>query len=195
MKKICSFFLLMILFIINANAQTQKNWYIIGGNLSNLGLNFQEGNTQFSLDLTPKIAWFIRNNFALGAEVTFGLNTARGYTQIDYGVGPIARYYIPAGDIAVPRKTRFFIEANVGLSGQNVKTDGVSTSTNGLGVGFGPGLAYFIIPNIALETMLKYNLNVGFGNSTTNNAVDISLGFQIYLSRTKLNSIKNQIKQ
>jgi len=50
-----------------------------------------------------------------------------------------------------------------------------------LGLGFGPGYAYFITENIGLETLLKYNLIVGFGSSATNSNLNLSLGFQIYL--------------
>ncbi|MGN6417448.1 MAG: hypothetical protein ACTHMC_08150, partial [Pseudobacter sp.] len=84
---------------------------------------------------------------------------------------------------------------NVGIMGQNNKVDGAhNTSTNGLGVGFGPGIAYFITPNISLEGLLKYNLTVGFGNSTTNNQVAFGLGFQIYLPTKKAREVYNDAR-
>ncbi|MEO5681759.1 MAG: outer membrane beta-barrel protein [Chitinophagaceae bacterium] len=175
-------------------AQTQKDHFLIGGSLSNINLDFQEGNTAFSLDITPRVAWFVKDNFALGAEVLLGVDASKGYTAFNYGIGPIARYYIPVKDAALPNRTRIFFDGNVGIYGQNVKTSGLpSTNTNGLGVGIGPGLAYFINPNIALEALAKYNLNVGFGNSTTNNSLRLALGFQIYLPKGKLKSLKDEL--
>lgn len=195
MKKILLSTLVAVITFTTAKSQTQKDWYIIGGQLSDLSLNFQEGNTQFALNLMPRVAWFVKDNFAVGGEVLIGLNTAKGYTQFNYGIGPIARYYLPQRDLTITSKTRFFLDANAGIYGQNVKTTGnPSTSTNGLGLGIGPGLAYFINQNIALETLLKYKVNVGFGNSTTNNNIGLSIGFQIHLPKRKLRSLKNEIR-
>jgi Outer membrane protein beta-barrel domain len=195
MKKILFAAAAMLLASVAVNAQTKKDWYFIGGNVSNLGLGFQSGNTNLKFDLTPKVAWFVQDNFAVGGEVLFGINTGSGSTAINYGVGPIARYYFKDRAIESVRKTRLFLDGNVGIYGTNIKVKGgASTSTNGLGIGFGPGIAYFLNENIALEALAKYNLTVGFGNSTTNNSVNIGLGFQIYLPKAKLRAMKQDVK-
>ncbi len=194
MKK---FFLFATILLINiiAHAQTKKDWYLIGGNISNLGLDFQKGNTAFSFNLSPRVAWFIKDDLAVGAEALIGLNTAKGFTSISYGVGPIARYYFKDRALQNVKKTRWFVDANVGVYGTNTKVSGIpSTNTNGLGVGIGPGIAYFLNENIALDLLAKYNLTVGFGNATTNNALSLALGFQIHLPRSKLKSMKNDVK-
>jgi hypothetical protein len=54
-------------------------------------------------------------------------------------------------------------------------------NTNGLDLSVGPGFAYFITPNIGLETLVKYKGLVGFGSSTMQNNLNLSFGFQIYL--------------
>ncbi len=184
-----------MLFVTSAKAQTQKDWYIIGSDISKIGLDFQKNNTTFSFAITPKVAWFIKDNVALGGFVDLGLQTGKGYTQFNYGIGPLGRYYFTSSDIATPRKTRLFAEANVGIFGQNTKVNGNdNVSTNGLGFGFGPGAAYFINQNIALESLLKYNGTVGFGNATTNNALNFSLGLQIHLPKSKLRSMAKEMK-
>lgn len=194
MKKIFTFALLVIFFTAT-KAQTKKDWYIIGGNLTNIGLDFQKGNTNFSLNIVPRVAWFVRDDFAIGAEVLIGLKTGDGFTTTNYGIGPIARYYLTGNALESVGKTRWFLDGNVGFYGANTKVSGMeSASTNGLGIGFGPGLAYFINQNIALEVLAKYNLTVGFGNSTTNNALNIGFGFQIHLPKSKLNSLKKDFK-
>ena len=179
------------LFMMSATfAQTQKGNIIVGADLAGLGLNFQEGNTQFSLNLNPKAGWFIQDNLAIGPEVTLGLNTQKGATTFNYGVGAFGRKYFGAEAANLTRSTKLFLEANAGIYGQNLSGDEVEkTSTNGFGAGFGPGIAYFVTPNIALEGLLKYNLTVGFGSSTTNNNIGFGLGFQIYLPGKQVKQI------
>jgi hypothetical protein len=195
MKKILFAAVTILSINLVAHAQTSKDWYIIGGQISNIGLGFQSGSTNFSLSLTPRVAWFIRDDFALGAEALLGFNTASGFTSIGYGIGPIARYYFKGNGLEGIRKTRWFLDANVGLSGTNSKVSSFpSTNTNGLGLGFGPGVAYFLNENIALEVLAKYNLTAGFGNSTTNSGLNIGIGFQIHLPKSKLKSMKEDVK-
>ncbi len=195
MKKI--FLAAATILVINfaTQAQTNKDWYIIGGQISNIDLNFQQGNTIFGLNLTPRVAWFIKDDFALGAEALIGFSTEKGATSISYRIGPIARYYFKGRGLENVQKTRWFLDANLGLSGSNYKASGFpGTSTNGLGLGLGPGLAYFLNENIALEVLAKYNLAVGFGNSTTTSGLNINVGFQIHLPKAKLKSIKEDVK-
>jgi hypothetical protein len=177
------------------HAQTQKDWYIIGSNIGNIGIDFQKDNTAFSFAVNPRVAWFVKDNLAVGAEVQIGLNTAKGFTQVNYGIGPVARYYLQDKGLQPIKRTRWFLDGNVGFQGTNTKVaENPGVSTNGLGVGFGAGIAYFVNQNIALEVLPKYNLTVGFGNSTTNNAIDISVGFQIHLPKARLRALKNDVK-
>jgi hypothetical protein len=195
MKKIFVAAVMTVILGTAMQAQTQRGWYIIGGDLSNIGLDFQKNNTKFSLDITPRAAWFIRDDFAVGGEALLGLETGDGFTTTNYGIGPIARYYLSGTALESVRKTRWFLDGNVGIYGNNTKVTGSEgVSTNGLGIGFGPGIAYFLNPNIALEAVAKYNITVGFGNSTTNNSLNIGLGFQIHLPTSRVRAIQNDVK-
>lgn len=165
------------------NAQIQKGNVMVGGDISQMDLSLNSGNN-FSFNLDPKAAWFIQDNLAVGAYVNFGLVTAKGAgSNINYGIGPLARYYINDKNIDVLRHMRFFLEGNVGIEGNNPH---VGNSTNGLGLGFGPGLAYFITPNIGLEGLIKYQGIVGFGSSATSSDLTFGLGFQIYLPKSRV---------
>ncbi len=178
-----AFGFLMVSF--TANAQLQKGNVLIGGDLAGFDLGLNEGGT-FFMSLTPKVAWFVKDNLALGGYVDLGLATAKGSgTNVNYGVGGLGRYYFSHADVEVSRGTRFFVEANAGLQGVN--TSG-GNSTNGIGLGFGPGLAYFVTPSVALETLLKYNGILGFGSSSTSSRLQLNLGFQIYLPGSKVKS-------
>ncbi|PSL47381.1 hypothetical protein CLV51_102228 [Chitinophaga niastensis] len=178
-----------VLFGTAANAQIQKGNIMVGGTLANLGLNFQKQSTQFSMNLTPKAAWFIKDGLALGGYVNFGLSTNNPGTNTNYGVGALARYFVEDKNVRkleFSKRTRFFLEGTAGFAGQNLAN---GASTNGLDIGIGPGISYFITPNIGLEGLLKYDLTVGFGSSTTSNRINLGVGFQIYLPSAKAKQI------
>lgn len=183
MKTFLTTFLFACVGMFPAYAQTQRGNVMWGANVTNMGLDFQKGNTGFTMDLTPKIGYFIKNDFAVGPEILLGINTSEGFTRFSYGIGGFVRNFLsPSPETDVINGSRWFVEANVGLTGTNVKTRGIpATHTNGLGIGFGPGLSYFITKRIALEGLLKYNLGVGFGNATTTNRLNLGVGFQIYI--------------
>ncbi|NSL90239.1 outer membrane beta-barrel protein [Chitinophaga solisilvae] len=173
------------------NAQIQKGNIMIGADLSNFNVDFQKNNTKFSMGITPKVGWFIKDGLAVGGYVNFILNTAKGAgTQTTYGVGAFGRYFVEDKNVRkleFSKRTRFFLEANAGFGGSSNSVG--STSTTGLDLGVGPGIAYFITPNVSLEGLLKYNLTVGFGSSTTSNRLNLGIGFQIYLPSAKAKQI------
>ncbi len=176
-------------------AQIQEGNMMVGASLADFNLNFQKGNTGFGMSLNPRIGYFVKDNIALGGLVNLGLNTAKDYTEFNYGIGAFGRYYFTDKDLEILKQTRWFLEVDLGFRGTNYKINSVSSSTNGLGFGFGPGLAYFITDNIALEGLLKYNLTAGFGNSTTTNSVGLHVGFQIYMPTKRVRGMINDMKR
>jgi hypothetical protein len=180
-----------LLITFSANAQIQRGNVVVGGNFADINLGL-DNSKLFSVDITPKAAWFIQDNVALGGYVNLGIQTAKNSsTAINYGVGALGRYY--AGkDAEVIRHGRFFGEATVGLGGVNVSDGG--GHTNGLNFSAGPGFAYFITPNIGLETLFKYNNTVGFGDAVSQSSLNLSFGFQIYLpGRGTARKVKNDM--
>lgn len=189
--------LLMISFLFigqKSNAQLQKGNVLVGGDIASFDIGLKK-NTGYDIVIDPKAAWFINNNFAVGGYVNFGLTkiNKESPTFTSYGVGALARYYANKPDLNILRHGRWFFEGNVGIQGTNVSNGG--GSTNGLGLGIGPGYAYFITPNIGLETLLKYNGLVGFGDLTSQSDLSLNVGFQIYLpgAATK-NKVMNDVK-
>jgi hypothetical protein len=184
--------LVVALFFSSAQAQIQKGNVMVGGNFANLNLGLN-GAKVFSLDITPKAAWFVQDNVALGAYLDLGIQTAKGSsTTTNYGVGALGRYYTGT-DVEVLRHGRLFAEANVGIGGVNVSDGG--GHTNGLDLGVGPGFAYFITPNIGLETLLKYKGVVGFGDAGNQSNLNLSFGLQIYLpGRSTASKVKSDVR-
>ena len=203
MKKL---FLLTILLVLGAvttsNAQLQKGNYMLGSDLGsgitptgsnglfgfNFGLNEGAG---YSVGIAPKAGYFIDDNLLLGAIVNLGF-TKSGETNNQstkttiYGIQALSRYYLSPGEAGVDnllRSGRFFVEANAGVAGINIK-DG--PTTNGFAFGLGPGYSYFVSNNVALETSVKYNGLVGGGNTTYQNGLGLNLGIQIFLPSSRV---------
>lgn len=196
MKK--TLFVLVILSLLltqKTNAQLEKGNVLVGADLANFNIGLEE-DAGFNVNLVPKAAWFIKDNVAFGAyaKLGFSKDNSSGPTTTIYGVGPLVRYY--AGkeelkDLNFLKHGRWFGEANVGIEGRNQSKGG--GSTNGLGLGFGPGYAYFITPNIGLEGLFKWNPLIGFGDEGFQSNFSLNFGFQIYLpGKATLNKVKTQ---
>ncbi|MET0394599.1 MAG: hypothetical protein ABW019_15745 [Chitinophagaceae bacterium] len=179
-----------LVFSMQASAQIQKGNLLVGGDIANFNLGL-DGGGNFSAQIDPKVAWFVRDNLAIGGYLSLGINTAKGNgTSVSYGVGSLARYYLSSDAINVLRNSRFFLEGTIGIAGDN---PAVGNNTNGLGLGIGPGWTYFITPNVGLEALLKYNGIVGFGSKPTSNDLGLSVGFQIYLPTARLKKIAKDV--
>jgi len=177
---------------LNTRAQIQQGNVLVGGNFANLNLGLNDPKV-FSLDITPKAAWFIQDNIALGGYVNLGIETAKGSsTTTSYGAGALGRYYT-GEDVEILSHGRIFGEATLGVGGVNVSDGG--GNTNGIDFSFGPGFAYFITPSIGLETLLKYNGLGGFGDQGFQSNLTLSFGFQIYLpGKSTAKKIKNDVR-
>ncbi|MBC8032963.1 MAG: hypothetical protein H7Y03_02375 [Chitinophagaceae bacterium] len=193
MKRGFTFLVAFVLFAaIEGNAQIQKGNVLIGADLADINLGLDKGGN-FSFLINPKAAWFVRDNIAVGAYLTAGLRTAKDQgTDVNYGVGLLGRYYFSDASLNLLRHSRFFVEGNIGIEGDNPS---VGDNTNGLGLGIGPGWTYFITPNIGVEGLLKYNGIVGFGSKPTSNNLNLSFGFQIYLPSRRARAVVEDIKQ
>jgi hypothetical protein len=161
---------------------------LVGADLANFNLSL-ENDGSFTMRIDPKLAFFIRDNLAVGLYLNTGLSTYKGGgTNFNYGIGALGRYYINDSTVNMLKHGRFFVEANAGIEGFN---PAVGDNTNGLGLGAGPGYAYFITSNVALEALLKYNGIIGFGSASTSSNLNLSFGFQIYLGSGRVQGIMN----
>ena len=192
MKKFFS--LLMVfsfIFLTKTQAQLQQGNIMIGSDLANLNLTLGGGG-YFTAAISPKVGFFISDNVVIGGQLDFSIATGAGAgTSTSYGVGAFGRYYVNDPKTIVLKHGRLFFEGNVGLQGVSLSG---GSNTTGLGIGVGPGYAYFITPNIGLETLLKYNGIVGFGSQAYRSNLNLGVGFQIYLPGKKARAIVNDVK-
>ena len=191
MKRLLMLSFVALLCSTQVEAQIQRGNVLVGADLADIDISLNKGGN-FNLQIDPKAAWFIRDNLALGAYLNLGLSTAKGAgTTFNYGVGPLARYYLSDRNVNILQHSRFFLEGNVGINGYN---PAVGDNTNGLGLGIGPGIAYFVTPNIGLEALVKYNSIVGFGSALSSNQINFGFGFQIYLPSSRIRTEVKNIK-
>ena len=194
MKKIILFSIAVTMFSFIphlANAQLQKGNIMIGGDLASLDFTLGGGG-YFQGNINPKLAFFVRNNFALGGMINFGLTTSSGAgTNTTYGVSALGRYYLNHTDNNILHRGRFFLEGNAGFQGVRLAN---KSNTTGLGLGIGPGYTYFVTQSVGLETLLKYNGIVGFGSQPYNSNLNLNIGFQIYLPGRKVKAIMSNVQ-
>lgn len=187
MKKLVFMLLLSVLFVglKESTAQTEKGNLMLGTQLGNITGNFGKNSNTFDFNVNPSFAYFIKNNLAIGAMLDLGLSTGKDKSTVfTYGLGPWARYYFPfPEELRFSQHAAFFLDGFAGFQGFSQNHGG---STNGLGINVGPGMSYFLTPNIALDATLKYNLILGFGSATTQNRVGLNIGFQIFIPRNDL---------
>ncbi|AQX02190.1 outer membrane beta-barrel protein [Elizabethkingia anophelis] len=174
-------------FSFTSKAQIQEGNWMVGGNIisSTFGLNTGGG---YNFNLQPKAAKFIKDNLAVGGQVTFGFSGTKGApTTYTYNLGPLARYYFNHDKVNLLKHGRFFIEGNAGIGGTTQTLGGGSTT--GFNLGVGPGYAYFISHNIAIEGLVKYNGDFGFGNKGTTSNIGFNVGFQVYFPTSKVKQV------
>lgn len=173
----------------NANAQIQKDNWMVGGQVANF--KFTNG---FEMDLTPQVGYFIKDNWAIGAQVGISVKSPQGKsagTQTNWNLGAFTRYYLGPNEINnLLKNGRFFGEGSVGFGGNNSSK---ATSTNGVDLGIGAGYSYFITKNVSLDALVKFNALVGGGSSNAKGNVGLNIGFQIYLPTAKVKAaLKDQ---
>jgi hypothetical protein len=177
-KTMTSLALAFFAFCTVAKAQLEHGTWLLGADMANARLSLDKGGA-FEFNLSPKLAFFVRDNLALGAYIDFGLQTAKDAgTGVNYGIGALGRYYVSNSQVDVLRHTRLFVEGTAGINGYNPAT---GDNTNGLGLSVGPGLAYFISRNVGVEALVKYSGIVGFGSRVTSNDLLLGIGLQVYL--------------
>ncbi|MES2544404.1 MAG: outer membrane beta-barrel protein [Bacteroidota bacterium] len=111
-------------------------------------------------EVNPKVGYFLNDNFAVGAELSFG----SGKTEVagtetaktsSLGIGVFGRYYF----LNLGERFKTYTEFGFGLT--NEKDDIADVKTTGFGVGAGLGMNYFVTPKMAisfgLSDILTYN--------------------------------------
>ena len=169
-----------------ANAQLEKGSVLVGGGIGDIQFGLGSG-SNFSINLTPRVGYFVQNNLAFGAKVNAGFTGQRGdNTTFSYGINGFGRYYLGNKEVEIgPKEGHFFGEIGGGLGG-------VKGAEVGFNVNFGPGYAYFLNEHVALEALALYNGQFGKGSV---NGLSLNVGLQIYLPVSKLEARAKSLKK
>lgn len=195
MKKVTSVAFILIASTGIVTAQLQRGNMLLGGDIGNFNIGFGN-NSKFQMEISPKAALFIKDNIALGPYLHLGLMTQKAQgTSFLYGFGLLGRQYFGSNTGSLIKRTRVFSEANVSIEGENHSKSNLNHTTNGLGIGVGPGLAYFITPNIGLEGLLVYKNIFGFGTRLNTSNLNFHFGLQMYLPARGARSVTSVRQQ
>lgn len=163
-----------------ASAQLQKGSVLVGGGIGDLSLGLGNENV-FNITLTPRVGYFVQDNVAIGGKVGLNYTAQPGTDAYSYNVNAFGRYYFGPDEFdTLLKQGRWFLEAGAGLGGGR-------GAEIGFNMNFGPGYAYFITENVAVETLLLYNGTFGSG---TSNGLSLNVGFQIYFPSSFYKSLK-----
>ncbi|WP_122968039.1 hypothetical protein [Proteiniphilum sp. X52] len=163
-----------------ATAQLQKGSTLVGGGIADLSMGLGDENV-FNITLTPRVGYFIQDNVAIGGKVGLTYTAQPGEDAYGYSVNAFGRYYFGPDEFdTLLKQGRWFLEAGAGVGGAR----GVDLGFN---VNFGPGYAYFLSDNVAVEALLLYNGTFGNGSS---NGLSLNVGFQIYFPKSLYKNLK-----
>lgn len=161
-------------------AQTDKGDWLVGGTL---GFTTTKGNSNFNL--SPSAGYFFADNFAAGANVDLKFGKLGDVKSTEFGIGPFARYYFGKGNL------RPFATAAIDYltnSSKNTTTN-FSSSIDGFGWFLGAGGAAFLNQSVALEGIVGFD-SKKYSGASANTGFLLKIGFQVYISKSKMQSLK-----
>lgn len=130
----------------------------------------------FAFSFTPKVGYYVSDDFAIGLEVGLLTGTikvpAYSYSEewkfnlTQWGVGAFARYQLAGVD-----KFSLLLEGSIGVQGAKTKETSGSTTEEGpsifaFGIGVLPVLSYSVTDRLSIEASCDF-LRLGFQSATT----------------------------
>jgi hypothetical protein len=175
--------LLSLIATFAAGAQTQKGNWLIGSELASADAAFYSGNNDvldnIGLSIFPRAGYFVRDNFAIGSRLVLAASFSKPGAFFSLGAQPFVRRYF--GE----KKLRFFGEGGIGYNHYISTGSSNGTVHNSHFIAhLGPGAAYFIAPNVALETSLQLQAGKAAGMPIVYSP-RLLVGFQVYLQKEK----------
>jgi long-subunit fatty acid transport protein len=183
--------------------QTEKGNMLLGGGIDLGSTTYKRDNASdqkvFSFNFNPGVSYFVSDNLSVGLRVPFSYSKLNQDTFDDeksssISFGPMVRYYIPFNQLAIFPEVSYVAGAGK-FEGRYFDPilGSVVSSTNKYNVSnfnIGLGLAYFLNNNVAIESVLSYNVvkteydSDSFSDTETL-SVGFDIGFQIYFQTKK----------
>jgi hypothetical protein len=188
MKPIITTLVILFTFAFSAHAQINKGNWLLGGDISGGSGNQKDtkADTLFSkysgLTLTPRIGWFVGNNWVIGVAPSYSGNSYESsgvngqiYHSTSFSIAPFVRYYK-----SIHEKWAIITEFNgINLTTSSSNREDINTlqkyeySLNSYQIGLyiRPGLTYFLSPKVGIEASLG---SIGFGYTRFNRTTKLS---------------------
>ena len=181
MKRILFSLILSTALIIDANAQTEKGDWMVGGGFR---LNTSDNNTVIAL--TPNAGIFIVNNLALGGNLSFSYAKSGETKLTEFGIGPFVRYYLTRANV------RPIFHGSLNFLSSKTKISGLgSSSDTGLNFFLGAGAAIFISDQVSIDGLLGYD-HTKYHDYDGSGGFAMTIGFQVYLLKRQMDKIRGK---
>jgi opacity protein-like surface antigen len=171
----------------SALAQTEKGSTLIGGTGTvHIDTEGTEEDKGYFLILSPRVGFFVANNFAIGTALPGTVAGNRDYASTTIGLTPFLRGYVGSS------ATRFLLEVRGGYTYSILKYEGdlgdFKESQGFTSYGVGAGFAHFINEHVGLEFLLSYdqtNREAPVIEYTHLSGINLNIGLQVYLPSRK----------
>ncbi len=152
MKSAVLFVFLLLSVSIMAQSPISKGTFNLNGNLSFSSQSYDEGDVNRNvLSLNPQVGYFFYDNISLSLSMNYDRISLGDASNTNWGIGPNLRYYFD-----LEKVKPFF---SLGYFYTETTTSGNDNKWKGSQLSFGCGLDYFISKNVALESIVSYNIN------------------------------------
>ena len=179
MKKFIAIVLLIIM-VINANAQTEKQDWMVGGSIR---LNTSKNNTEVAFE--PNAGMFVINNLAVGGNLMLDYSKTGNTKVTNFGLGPFARYYFTNANV------RPMFHGSINYLSQKVKVPGNTSSNNGINFFFGGGVAIFVGEQASLDILAGYDYTK-YKDFDGSGGFSLTIGFQVYLLKRQMDRLRGK---
>lgn len=152
MKLVSVLFVFLFSFSLIAQTPLEKGTISLNGSLSYSSQSYDgSDDSRNILMLNPQAGYFIAENFSLGLSLSYINYSLGSASSTEWGIGPSLRYYFPT------EKVKPFFSLGYGYT----KSSNSSNDDKWVGTQFiiTAGLDYFIVKNVALETIASYSFN------------------------------------
>lgn len=149
----------------------QRGAWIIGGSANSGLANIGESNDLF-FSFTPSAGYFINDHLVVGSSFQLAFASENAIVNPE----PFARYYFRSGTATLQP----FAMAGFGTRFQ-FADDFSDSSFFGLNAMAGAGVDFFIVPNFALEGVLRYDARQ-IEQANTRESLRLQFGFQLFLN-------------
>jgi Outer membrane protein beta-barrel domain len=179
MKKFIAIALLIIL-ATSANAQTEKQDWMVGGGIR---LNTSKNNTEIAFE--PNAGVFVINNLAVGGNLMLDYSKTGNTKVTNFGAGPFARYYFTNANV------RPMFHGSINYLSQRVKVPANTSSNNGISFFFGGGVAIFVGEQSSLDILAGYDYTK-YKHFDGSGGFSLTIGFQVYLLKRQVERMRGK---